>query len=144
MKADVFAEVASFAAAALLEVVPRVATCGADFALYSRTKRIELNVAGARGDGLGAEQGVFEASVPETATKLVADIVALGELTLQVIVTCPLFSPCFFTALISAFVHFKYISSFLRSSSVAACQSIFTPGKDSRSLLISMAESWDS
>ena len=78
LKADVFAEVAFLAAAALLEVVPGVATCGANLALDSRTKRIELDVAAARGNGLGAEQGVFEAAVPKTAAEIVADIVALG------------------------------------------------------------------
>jgi len=85
LKADVFAEFAFLAAAALLEVVPGVPSCGADFALDSRTQRIELDVAGAGGDGLGAEQGVFESSVPETAAKVVADIVALGKLSLQVV-----------------------------------------------------------
>ena len=61
LKADVFAKVAFFAAAALLEVVPRVATCGTNLAFDSRAQRIELDVAAAGGDGLGAEQGVFEA-----------------------------------------------------------------------------------
>ena len=84
LKADVFTKVAFFAAAALLEVVPGVAACSADLAFDSRTKRIELDVAGAGGDGLGAEQGVFEAAVPKTAAEIVADVVALGKLSLQV------------------------------------------------------------
>ena len=85
LKADVFAKVAFFAAAALLEVVPRVATCGTNLAFDSRAQRIELDVAAARGDGLGAEQGVFEAAVPETAAEIVADVVSFGELSLQVV-----------------------------------------------------------
>ena len=85
LKADVFAEFAFLAAAALLEVVPGVASCGTNLAFDSRTQRIELDVAGAGGDGLGAEQGVFETAVPETAAEIVADVVALGKLSLQVV-----------------------------------------------------------
>ena len=83
LKADVFGEIAFLAFAALLEVVPGVATSGADFAFDSRAQRIELDVASAIGDGFRAEQGVFETAVPETAAEIVADIVAFGELSLQ-------------------------------------------------------------